>query len=374
MKRSVRIFWRIVIACIAIFILVILLANWGVFGKMPSIAELENPSLLQSSEVYAVDGTLMGKYYREHGNRSNVDYKDISPHVISALIATEDERFYQHSGIDFKGTLRAVFLLGGRGGGSTITQQLALNLFDERSTNKVRRVIQKLKEWIIAVKLERNFTKEEILALYLNTVPFSDNVYGIRNASRTFFQKEPDRLNIEEAALLVAMVNGPSLYNPRRNPKAAIDRRNLVISRMAENKKITDADAARLKALPIKLNYKKMDENTGYAPYFREVLKDEIRALLKDVKKPDGGTYNIYDDGLRIFTTINPRMQEYAEEAVSSWMPTLQKSLNAQSFLKNGKVWKEHANILEAQMKNSDRWNNMKEEGLSDAGDPQLVQ
>lgn len=367
MKRSVRIFWLIVLSGICSFVLMILLANWGVFGKMPSIAELENPSLLQSSEVYAVDGTLMGKYYREHGNRSNVDYKDISPHVVNALIATEDERFYKHSGIDFKGTLRAIFSLGGKGGGSTITQQLALNLFDERSTNKFKRIIQKLKEWIIAVKLERNFTKEEIIALYLNTVPFSDNVYGIRSASRTFFQKEPDRLNVEESAMLVGMVNGPTIYNPNRNPITARDRRNLVLSRMAENNKITPAEATRLKAVPIKLNYKKMDENTGYAPYFREILKDEIRALLKDVKKADGSSYNLYDDGLRVFTTINPRMQEYAEEAVASWMPTLQKQLNAQGFIKKGTIWKEHANILEAAMKNSERWSNMKEEGLTDA-------
>jgi len=277
MKRSVRIFWRIFLFGFLAFLLLLLLVNFGVFGKMPSLTELENPSVLQSSEVYASEGTLMGKYYLENGNRSLVKYKDISPNVINALIATEDKRFYKHSGIDMKGTMRALFLLGSKGGGSTITQQLALALFNQRASNKAVRVIQKLKEWIIAIKLERNFTKEEILALYLNAVPFSDNVFGIRNAARTFFQKEPDRLNVEEAALLVGMINGPGLYNPRRNPKAALDRRNLVINRMEENNNISAADATRLKALPIKMNYKKLDENTGYAPYFREILKDEIK-------------------------------------------------------------------------------------------------
>ncbi len=308
----------------------------------------------------------MGKYYLENGNRSVVKYRDISKHVINALVATEDKRFYDHSGIDMKGTLRAVFLLGSKGGGSTITQQLALALFNQRATNKATRMIQKLKEWIISVKLERNFTKEEIIALYLNAVPFSDNIFGIRNASRTFFQKEPDRLTVEEAALLVGMINGPGIYNPRRNAKASLDRRNLVISRMAENNNISEAEATKLKALPIKLNYKKMDENTGYAPYFREVLKDEIRTALKGVEKPNGESYDIYKDGLKIITTINPRMQEYAEEAVSMQLPVLQRALNLQSKIKNGAVWKDHENVLQAQMKASDRWRNLADEGLTD--------
>jgi penicillin-binding protein 1A len=366
MKKSVRIFWRIFLLGFSAFVLLIVLANFGVFGKMPSLSELENPSILQASEVLAEDGTLMGKYYVENGNRSVVKYRDISQHVIDALVSTEDKRFYDHSGIDMKGTTRAVFLLGSKGGGSTITQQLALALFNQRASNKAIRVIQKLKEWIIAIKLERNFTKEEILALYLNAVPFSDNVFGIRNASRTFFQKEPDRLTVEEAALLVGMINGPGIFNPRRNPKASLERRNLVISRMQENKKITAVEATRLKALPIKLNYRKMDENTGYAPYFREILKDEVRAALKDVKKSNGESYSIYEDGLKIYTTINPRMQEYAEESVALQLPVLQRNLNQLSYIKNGSVWKEHENVLETAMKQSDRWRNLAEEGLSD--------
>ncbi len=366
MKTSVRIFWRIFLFGFFAFVLLISLANFGVFGKMPSLQELENPSILQSSEVIANDGTLMGKYYVENGNRSVVKYRDISKHVIEALIATEDKRFYEHSGIDMKGTMRAVFFLGSKGGGSTLTQQLALALFNQRASNKAIRVIQKLKEWIISVKLERNFTKQEITALYLNAVPFSDNVFGIRNAARTFFQKEPDRLNVEEAAILVGMINGPGLYNPRRNPKASLDRRNLVLSRMEEDGNISSAEAAKLKATPIKLNYRKLDENTGYAPYFREVLRDEVRAALKDLEKPDGGSYDIYQDGLKIYTTINPRMQEYAEEAAASQMPVLQKALNAQSKIKKGTIWKEHENVLQAEMKKSDRWKYLADDGLTD--------
>lgn len=366
MKKSVRIFWRIFLIGFASFILLILLANFGVFGKMPSLAELENPSVFQASEVIANDGTLMGKYYTEKGNRSNVKYRDISPNVINALIATEDERFYEHSGIDFRSTLRAVFTLGRQGGGSTITQQLALNLFNERASNPVKRVIQKLKEWIIAVKLERNFTKEEIVTLYLNAVPFGDNIYGIRNAARTFFQKEPDRLTVEEAAVLVGMLKANYTYNPRRNPKAAMERRNVVLSQMVINNKLSAAEAEKLKKQPIVLRYRKLDESNGYAPYFREVLREEVKKLLKDIEKPGGGRYDIYKDGLKIYTTINPRMQEYAEEAVAAHMPNLQKALQAQAKVKNGSVWKGHEDVLEKQMKASDRWKNMAEDGMSD--------
>ena len=366
MKRSVRIFWLIFAAGILGFVLMIVLANFGAFGKMPSLSELENPSILQASEVYAQDGTLMGKYYTDRGNRSNVKYRDISKHVIDALVATEDERFYKHSGIDFKSTLRAVFTLGSQGGGSTITQQLAKALLDQGSKNKAWRVVEKLKEWIIAVKLEKNFTKEEIITLYLNAVPFGNNIYGIRNAARTFFQKEPDRLSVEEAALLVGMLKGNSIYNPVRNPKAALERRNIVLGQMEANGKINSAEAARLKATPIKLNYRKLDENTGYAPYFREVLKDEVREALKDVKKPNGDPYNIYNDGLRIYTTINPQMQEYAEEALARQMMALQQSVNARYNVKNGAIWKDHENVIERAMKESERWRNLEDDGLSE--------
>lgn len=368
MKKSNRIFWKIFFGGSGAFILLILLIMLGIFGRLPKLKELENPSILQASEVIAADGTLMGRFYSEKGNRSMVNYKDISPNVINALVATEDERFYDHSGIDFKRTLSAVFFLGTRGGGSTITQQLALNLFNgERASNPVSRTIQKLKEYIIAIRLERNFTKQEIIALYLNAVPFGDNVYGIRNASRTFFQKEPDRLNPVEAATLVGMLKGNSIFNPRRNPVQAFNRKNVVLGQMQKNGYLSSADAAKYKAMPIPLNYKKADENSGYAPYFREaVLKDEVRAALKDLTQPDGDPYDIYKDGLKIYTTINPKMQQYAEEAMAQQMPMLQKALNAQSNIKKGTIWKEHPEVLKAAMKNSDRWKNMKEDGWSD--------
>lgn len=366
MSGSVKFFWRLFFIGFIGIIVLLLCASYGVFGPMPSLKKLENPSILQATEVYADDGTLMGKYYLERGNRSNVQYKNLSRYVVDALISTEDVRFHQHSGIDFKSTLRAVVLLGREGGGSTITQQLAKALLDHERRGKAMRVVQKLKEWIIAIKLERNFTKEEIIALYLNAVPFGNNIYGIRNASLSFFQKEPDRLLVEEAAMLIGMLKGNTLYNPIRNPKASLDRRNVVLNQMVKNEKLGEIEANKLKTQPIKLNYKKQDENTGYAPYFREILRDELKTLLKTIEKPNGDYYDIYDDGLKIYTTINPRMQEYAEEAVAEWMPTMQKALNATGNIKNGTAWKEFQNVLETAMKQSDRWKNMNEEGYTD--------
>lgn len=367
MKHTVQVFWKIVLWGFAAFVLLLLLINFGIFGKLPSLSELENPSVLQATEVYASDGTLMGKFYRDRGNRSNVDYNDISKHVVNALVATEDERFYDHSGIDGRSVARAVIFLGREGGGSTITQQLALNMFSERARNPITRVIQKLKEWIIAIKLERNFTKEEILTLYLNTVPFGENVYGIRNAALTFFQKEPDRLNVEEAAVLVGMLKGNTIYNPRKNPKAAVNRRNVVLDQMVKNNYLSETKGKELKLKPIALNYKKQDENAGLAPYFREVLRDDIKKWCKENTNPaTGDPYDIYKDGLRIYTTINPRMQLYAEEAVAKHMPVLQKALNAQGSVKKGAVWNGRNNVLESAMKNSDRWENMKEDGASE--------
>lgn len=363
---SVKVFWRLVFFGLASFILLILLVNRGVFGKMPSIQDLENPSASLASEVIADDGTVMGKYYLE--DRTNVDFKDINKNIINALIATEDERFYKHSGIDGKGLARAIVHLGTDGGASTITQQLAFNLFNgNRARNPVTRSLQKLKEWLIAVKLERNFTKDEILALYLNTVPFSDNVYGVRNAARIFFQKDPDVLNIEEAAVLVGMVNGPTIYNPRRNPKMALDRRNLVLDRMTSNGYLTSAQANDLKLKPIQLNYKKIDESAGLAPYFRMVLGQEMKKWSSKHTKQNGSNYDLYRDGLKIYTTINPRMQLYAEEAVGKHISYMQKILNSQTNIRKGTVWKGREDVLQAAMKNSDRWKNLQKEGLDEA-------
>ena len=365
-NKSVTIFWRIVGIGFLVITLVILFADWGVFGKMPSIQDLENPSTSLASEVIADDGTVMGKYYLE--DRSNSEYKDISKHVINALVATEDERFYNHSGIDGRGLARAIIHLGKDGGASTLTQQLAFNLFNgDRARNSIRRILQKIKENLIAIKLERNFTKDEIITLYLNTVPYSDNVFGIRNAARTFFQKDPDILNIEESAVLVGMVNAPTLYNPRRNPKMALERRNIVLDQMTRNKFITEAEATILKLKPIALNYKKQDESAGLAPYFRMVLGQEMKKWCKEHKKLNGENYDLYRDGLKIYTTINPRMQLYAEEAVGKHINYLQKILNSQSSIKKGTVWEGREDVLKTAMKNSDRWKNLKRDGVEEA-------
>ncbi len=365
-SKPVQIFWRIVLIGFGSFFLMIMLANWGVFGKMPSIQDLENPSASLASEVIADDGTVMGKYYLE--DRTNTDFKNISKHIINALIATEDVRFYNHSGIDGKGVARALVHLGTDGGASTITQQLAFNLFNgNRARNPVTRIIQKMKEWLIAVKLERNFTKDEIVALYLNTVPFSDNVYGIKNAAKTFFQKDPEVINIEEAAVLVGMVNGPTIYNPRRNPKSSLERRNLVLDRMVTSGYLPETQARELKLKPIAINYKKMDESAGLAPYFRMVLGQDMKKWCKEHKKPNGENYDLYKDGLKIYTTINPRMQLYAEEAVGKHINYMQKILNSQGNIKNGTVWKGHEDILETAMKASERWKNLKKDGIEEA-------
>lgn len=365
MKKSVSILWRLFFVGFAAIILIILLANFGLLGEMPSIDELQNPSASVSSQVYADDGTQMGKYYLQ--DRVNVKYSDLSKHAVQALVATEDERFYDHSGIDPRSLARSVFSLGTKGGGSTITMQTAKNLFTGTiSSNPFLRIIQKIKECIIAIKLEKNFTKEEIITLYLNTVAFSDNVYGIRNASKTFFSKEPDRINLEEAATLIGMVNAPSLYNPRTNPKQSLDRRNFVLGQMVRNNYLSSGDAAALQAKMIELSYKKLDENAGFAPYFRMILGEQLKKWCKEHKKQDGKNYNLYKDGLKIYTTINPRMQLYAEEAVSKHISYMQKILNSQGNIKSGSVWKEHENVLLAAMKQSDRWKNLKLEGKSD--------
>ncbi|PUZ24557.1 penicillin-binding protein 1A [Chitinophaga costaii] len=372
MKRSVKILWITVFSGIGLFVLLLLLFNFRIIGNIPALEDLENPQAALASEVIADDGTILGKYYMV--DRSNSDYKDISPNVINALIATEDRRFYDHSGIDAYGTAAIPFYLaiGKKRGSSTITQQLALNLqLDQsgkkRSSSIFARSFQKLQEWIMAVKLERNFTKEEIITLYLNTVAFGDNVYGIENGARTFFSKDAAHLSIEEAATLVGMLKGNTLYNPRRNPQNAMNRRNTVIENMEDNGSITLAQAQEAKSKPIILHYNKIDHNNGLAPYFREVLRDEIKDWCKKNKKNDGSDYNIYRDGLKIYTTINTRMQLYAEEAVAQHLKTLQKSFFLQSNIKSGKVWDKRSGDLDKFMKESDRYQSMQDDNASDA-------
>ncbi len=366
-RNWVRLFWKYYLLSAGVFLLFILMLNFGWIGDMPDLDDIENPTASLASQVYAQDGTPMGKFYLE--DRISVKYRDISPYLLQALVATEDKRFYDHYGIDGEGLLRAVVFLGSQGGASTITMQTAKNLFTDNwgTKNKLLRIIQKIKESIIAIKLERNFTKQEIITLYLNTVPFSENLFGVSNASRSFFQKEPDRLTIEEAALLIGMINAPTKYNPNRNPKLALERRNLVLNRMAGQKYITEDQATQLKALPLVTNFKKLDENNGLGPYFRSYLGEYMKKWCKEHKKNNGDAYNLYRDGLKIYTTINPRMQLYAEEAVARHMAYLQKEFNKQANIKTGSVWKDFNNQLELAIKQTDRWRNMKREDVDES-------
>ena len=362
-KPGVRILWLCVLAGFVAFTIVLAAANFGLFGKLPSLQQLENPQANLATEIYANDGkTLMGKVYAE--NRVQVDYKDISKSVIDALISTEDVRFYEHSGIDPIALGRALKGFGNQGGASTITQQLAKSILHQQSgVFFLKRGIDKIKEWIVALKLERNFTKQEIIALYLNRVSWL-NVYGIRNASLVYFQKEPSKLTPDESALLIGMLSGPGKYDPRRNPDAALARRNLVLDRMVTNDVLSPAEDAILKKKPLGIKYKKIDESTGIAPYFRSVLTKKLLDWCSTHKDPKtGDNYDLYRDGLKIYTTIDPKMQLYAEEAVIKHMTAMQKTFNRQ-LGKN--VWKGHEDILNRAMKESERWKNMKEGGATD--------
>lgn len=363
MKTSVKILWRVFFFGLALILLVFACANFGLFGKMPSLKELENPEADLASEVYTSDGKLMGKYYAE--NRSEVKYHLISPNIINALIATEDERFKDHSGIDAKSVARAVFTLGSQGGGSTITQQLAKMMLGQGKGNFFVRGFQKIKEWIVAVKLERNFTKEEIITLYLNRAAWGSN-YGIRNAARTYYQKDPSELTVEEAAVLVGMLKG-FIYDPVRHPKASIDRRNTVLDQMKNAGYLTNEEAAKFKAKPLITNYRKPDESVGIAPYFRAVLADRLKTWCKTHKNlKTGEDYDLYRDGLRIYTTINSKMQQYAEESVVQHMPVIQRKLNSLLKENGDRMWKTRENIIQAAMKSSERWKNLKEEEMKD--------
>lgn len=365
MKPSVRRLWRFFLFCFLAFNLLIALLWFGLIGDMPSISEIENPSSALSSEVIATDGTVIGRYFLQ--DRSNSKYKEISPNVFNALIATEDERFEDHSGVDGVAIMRAVLLLGKKGGGSTITQQLAKNLFPRKNPNIFTMPFIKLKEWVLAVKLEKNLTKNEIITLYLNTVPFGDNVYGIKNAANTFFSVAPDKLSVDQAAVLVGMLKGNTLYNPRRNPERALERRNVVLSQMEKYGKISPAEAAANKAKPIVLDYHKLDYHEGIAPYFRQVVEAEVKKICKGLKKEDGSEYNIYKDGLRIYTTLNVTMQRYAEEAVAQHMKELQRQFIAQPRYRDRSIFKTHMNDVIKSLKSSERYQLMKESGMKEA-------
>lgn len=299
------------------------LASLGAFGKLPSFEEIENPKSNLASQIITADGELLGKFYLD--NRTHAEYHELSPHLINALIATEDERFYRHSGIDFEALARAVGRLAKAGGGSTITQQLAKNLFTQRAENFWERIPQKFKEWVIAVQLERQFTKEEILTMYLNQVDFIYQAVGINSAAAIYFGTTPDSLSLEEAAVLVGMAKNPAVYNPKRNPELMQARRNVVYRQMLRNKMLSQNAYDSLKERPIELNFSAQGHIEGRAPYFREHLRNYLKEWVANNPKPDGSVYNLYTDGLKIFTTIDSRMQAHAEAAVQEHMSNLQR-------------------------------------------------
>lgn len=323
-KRDIKVYLIVIWTLFLLFALSVFLLFHGIvhewFGEMPTFEELENPETNLATEIISADGKLLGTYYIE--NRSNVSYADIAPDLIHALISIEDVRFYEHSGIDKIALFRVAKGIAtgnsDQGGGSTITQQLAKNLFPRgENLSKSKLVIRKLQEWVTATKLEYNYSKDEIIAMYLNTVFYGHNAYGIKKATETFFGKEPDEITMEEAALLAGVVNAPSKFSPRRHPDNAINRRNLVLKRMETNGYITEAEYDSISQIPIDLShFGVLDHNAGQATYFREFLRGEMHEWAKTHFKQDGTPYNIYKDGLRIYTTIDSRMQQYAEEAV----------------------------------------------------------
>ena len=372
-SHAIRNLWIIFGSLLLLVILFFIGVATGVFGTMPTFEELENPRTNLATEIYSADGKILGTYYVE--NRSNVRYAELSHYMPEALISIEDERFTEHSGIDTKALFRVAYgvLTGNKkGGGSTITQQLAKNLFPRgENLSAPKLVLRKFQEWITATKLEHNYSKEEIVAMYLNTVAYGHNAFGIRSAANTFFDKKPSEMTIEECALMAGVVNAPTRYSPIRNPERSLERRNLVLKKMTENGYLTQAEYDSVSQIPLDMSHFSIkDHNTGQATYFREYLRGELMNWAKNNTHADGTHYNIYTDGLRIYTTIDSRMQSYAEDAVKE---ILGKDLQPLFF----KHWKGVKNApfsnltpdqidarLESAMKQSDRYRSLVNEGM----------
>ena len=357
-----------------IIILFVFLVGFGVFGSLPKVDELLNPKNNLATIVYSGDMKILGKYYSE--NRVNVAFEKIDKDVVNALIATEDVRYYEHNGVDFKALLRSffgVFTGGNRGGGSTISQQLAKMMFPRERLNKLELVVRKLKEWIIATQLEKYYTKDEILALYLNKFDFLNLAVGIKSAAQIYFNSNQDSLKIEQAAMLVGMAKNPSLFNPIRHNEICLKRRNVVLNQLVKYGYLSSLKYDSLKVLPLGLSFRPEDHNDGLAPYFREYLRD---VFLKNwckshINSETEAPYNIYKDGLKIYTTIDSRMQNYAEEAVYDHMNDLQKMFSKECLNKKNApfAWnvskQEIEGIMNSSVKRSDRYRQLKEDGLS---------
>lgn len=407
-KTFVRILWGLLFASF-VFVAVAFTSIWfGWIGYMPDIADLQNPISRYASQVYSVDGKILGTYNMNRENRVHVDYSSLSPYLVQALIATEDERFYEHSGIDFIALTRAVIkrgLLGQKsaGGGSTITQQLAKQLYSSTAKSTLERIMQKPIEWVIAIKLERFYTKEEIITMYLNYFDFLHNAVGIKTASDVYFRKEPKNLSLTEAATLIGLCKNPSYFNPVRYPERCTERRNVVLGQMHKVGYISDDEYAKAESEPLDLNFHRIDHKDGIATYFREFLRQYIMAKKPDLKdypswnrvqysidstawetdplygwcnknyKKNGEHYNVYTDGLKIFTTIDSRMQRYAEDAVLQHVGHyLQPAFSKENRSKpnapftNALTASEVKGILDRSIRQSERYRAMKELGATD--------
>lgn len=357
-------FWVLFASGLLFAVLFFYAISAGVFGELPTFEDLENPKSSLATEVISSDGVILGKYYIQ--NRSFTKYDELSPYLIQALIATEDARFQRHSGIDVRGLMRAIVFMGSKGGASTITQQLALNLFSgQRATSKPERIMQKFKEWVISIQLESRYTKPEILAMYLNTVDFGYNSFGIKSASRTYFNKDVKNLQVQEAAVLIGILKGITLYSPVRNPERSLNRRNTVINQMVKYGYLEEEKADSIKQLPIKLDLRPQSHSAGLATYFREYLRMELNKWIEANRKPDGSKYNLYKDGLKVYTTLDSRMQLHAEEAVKVHMKDLQQTFF--NHWKGREPWGEHVEILKMGMKRSDRYRSLRADGYSEA-------
>ena len=363
-------FWKIFFYTLGAIGLFFLFASWGLLGSMPSFEDLENPDSNLATEIISSDGVVLGKYFEK--NRSQLKYSDLPQNLVQALVATEDARFYEHSGVDGRGTLRAIASLGTSGGASTLTQQLAKQLFHgEGSKFLPFRIVQKVKEWIIAIRLERQYTKNEIIAMYCNVYDFGNNSVGVSSAAKTYFSKEPKDLTIDESAILVGMFKNSGLYNPVRNPEGVKNRRNVVLLQMEKGNIITEDQKVKLQSLPITLHFKLETHKDGTATYFREYLRDYLKKWAEENKKPDGSDYDVYKDGLKIYTTIDSRMQLHAEEAVAAHMANLQEEFFIQSKGNKNAPFvnistKETQRILNQAMKSSHRWEVLKSQDKSD--------
>jgi len=369
--KYVKWLWILLLSPFLFLLLIVSLVGMGVFGALPKVDELLNPKNNLATIVYSGDMKILGKYYSE--NRVNVSFDKLDKDIINALIATEDARFYDHSGVDVKALMRTVLTGGGRGGGSTITQQLAKMMFPREKLSKGQLVVRKFKEWIIASRLEKLYTKEEILALYLNKFDFLNLAVGIKSAAQIYFNRGQDSLKIEQAAMLVGMAKNPSVFNPIRHPDTTLLRRNVVLKQMVKYGYLNQQKYDSLKTLPLSLMFRPEDHNDGMAPYFREYLRDNfLKAWCeKNINPETEKPYNIYKDGLKIYTTIDYRMQQYAEEAVKEHMTELQKLFTKDCKSKRNApfAWnvskQEIDNIMNSSMKRSDRYREMKSQGMS---------